>query len=43
MAARFATVSEEEICQMNEEATPAKTKPTCFVNTKRSIPLSAGA
>ena len=29
MAARFATVTEDEIRQMNEEATPANTKSTC--------------
>ena len=43
MAARFATVTEEEIRQMNEEATPAKRKSTCLVNTKTTIPLSVGA
>ena len=43
MAARFATVTEEEIRQMNEEATPANTKSTCLVNTKITIPLSVGA
>ena len=43
MAARFATVTEEEIRQMNEEATPANTKSTCLVNTKSTIPLSVGA
>ena len=43
MAARFATVTEEEIRQMNEEATPANTKSTCLVNTKTTIPLSVGA
>ena len=43
MAARFATVTEEEIRQMNEEATPAKTKSICLVNTKTTIPLSVGA
>ena len=42
MAARFATVTEEEIRQMNEEATPANTKSTCLVNTKTTIPLSVG-
>ena len=34
MAAHFATVTEEENCQMNEEATPASTKTACLVNTK---------
>ena len=34
MAARFATITEEEIRQMNEEATPANIKSTCLVNTK---------
>ena len=45
MAARFATGTKEEICQMNEEATctPANTKSTCLVNTKTTIPLSVGA
>ena len=43
MAARFATVTEEEIRQMNEEAPPANTKSTCLVNTKTTIPLSVGA
>ena len=43
MVARFATVTEEEIRQMNEEATPANTKSTCLVNTKTTIPLSVGA
>ena len=42
-AACFATVTEEEIRQMNEEATPANTKSTCLVNTKTTIPLSVGA
>ena len=42
MAARFATVTEEETRQMNEEATPANTKSTCLVNTKTTIPLSVG-
>ena len=31
MAARFATVTEEEIRQMNKEATSANTKSTCLV------------
>ena len=43
MAARFATVTEEEIRQMNEEATPANTKSTCLVNTKTTIPLGVDA
>ena len=30
MAAPFATLTEEEIRQMNEEATPANTKSTCL-------------
>ena len=38
MAARFATVTEEEIRQMNEEATPANTKSTSLCNTKTTIP-----
>ena len=42
MAARFATVTEEEIRQMNE-VTPANTKSTCLVNTKTTIPLNVGA
>ena len=42
MAARFATVTEEEIRQMNEEATTANTKSTCLVNTKTTIPISVG-
>ena len=40
MDARFVTVTEEEIRQMNEEATPAYMKPNCLVNTKTTIPLS---
>ena len=32
MAARFATVTEEKIRQMNEEATPTNIKSTCFAN-----------
>ena len=40
MAARFPTVTEEEISQINEEA---NTKSTCLVNTKTTIPLSLGA
>ena len=43
MAVRFATIMEEEIRQMNEEATPANTKSTCLVNTKTTIPLSVSA
>ena len=43
MAAHFATVTEKEIRQMNEEATAANTKPTCLVNTKTTITLSVGA
>ena len=43
MATLFATVTEEEIRQMNEEATPANTKPTGLVNTKTTTPLSVGA
>ena len=43
MAGRFATVTEEESCQMNEEATPANTKSTSLVNTKTAIPHSVGA
>ena len=43
MAVCFATIMEEEIRQMNEEATPANTKSTCLVNTKTTIPLSVGA
>ena len=43
MAACFATVMGEEICQMNEEATPENTKSTCLVNIKTTIPLSVGA
>ena len=43
MAACFATVTEEEIRQINEEATPANTKSTCLVNTKTTIPLSVNA
>ena len=43
MEARFATVTEEEIRQMNEEAAPANTKSTCLVNTKTTIPLSDSA
>ena len=43
MAACFATVTEEGIRQMNEEATPTNTKSTCLVNTKSTIPLSVGA
>ena len=39
MAARFATVTEEETRQMNEEATPANTKSTCLVNTRTTIHL----
>ena len=39
MAARFATVTEEEIRQMNEEAA----KSNCLVNTKTTILLSIGA
>ena len=35
MAARFANVKEEEIRQMNEEATRANRKSTCLVNTNR--------
>ena len=42
MAARFATVTEEGIRQMNEEATPANTRSTCLVNTETIIPLSVG-
>ena len=42
MAARFATVTEEEIRQMNEEATPANTNSTCLVDTETTIPLSNG-
>ena len=44
MAARFATVTEDAICQItgNEESTPANTKSTCLVNTKTAIPLSVG-
>ena len=38
MAARFATVTEEGIRQMNGEATPANTKKACFINTKTTIP-----
>ena len=38
MTARFTTVTEEEIRQMNEEATPANTKATCLVNTKATTP-----
>ena len=34
MMARFASDTEEEIRQMNEEAAPAITKSTCLVNTK---------
>ena len=34
MAARFATVTEEEVRQMNEEAVPANTKSIYLVNTK---------
>ena len=43
MAIRFATVTEEEIRQMNEEVTPANTKSTCLVNTKTTIPFNVGA
>ena len=43
MVARFATVAEEEIRQINEEVTPANTKSTCLVNTKTTILLSVGA
>ena len=43
MAARLATVTEEEIRQKNAEAAPANTKSTCLVNTKTIIPLSVGA
>ena len=43
MATRFVADTEEEICQMNKEATPANTKSTCLVNTKTAIPLSVGA
>ena len=43
MAAHFATVTEKEIRQMNEETTPANKKSTCLVNTKTTIPLSVGA
>ena len=38
MAVLFATVTEEEIRQINEEATPANTKSTCLVNSKTTIP-----
>ena len=38
MAARFATVTEKEIRQMNEEATPANTKSTCLVKLKQLSP-----
>ena len=44
MAACFAIVTEEEICQMNKKATPANTKYSWLVNTiKTTIPLSVGA
>ena len=43
MAARFATAGEEEIRQMNGEATPENTKSTCLVNTKTTIPFCVGA
>ena len=43
LVVRFATVKEEEIRQMNEEATPSNTKSTCLVDTKTIIPLSVGA
>ena len=33
MAVRFAIITEEEIRQMNEEATPANIKSPCLVNT----------
>ena len=42
MAARFATVAEEEARKMNEEATPANTKFTCLVTTKTAITLRVG-
>ena len=38
MAARFTTVTEEEIRQMNEEATPANTKSTCLLILKQLSP-----
>ena len=40
MAACFATVTEEEIRQMNGGATPAN---TLLVNTKTTITVSVGA
>ena len=43
MVARIATVTEEEIRQTNEEATPANIKSICLVNTKTTTPLSVGA
>ena len=42
MESHFATIREEEIRQMNKEATPANTKSTCLVNTKITISLSVG-
>ena len=35
MAAQFATVTEEEIRQMNEEATPANTTPSVSVPSEK--------
>ena len=43
MAARLATFTEEEIRQVNEEATPANITSTCLVNTKTTVPVSVGA
>ena len=40
MTTHFGTVTEEEIHQMNKEATPAITKSTSFVNTETiTLPL----
>ena len=41
MAVRFATVTEEEIRQINEEATPATQNPPVWLIL--TIPISAGA
>ena len=38
MAARFAAVTEEEIRQMNEEATPANTNPPVWLILKQLSP-----
>ena len=42
MAACFATVTEEEICKLNNIYTFKKVLSTSLVNTKTTVPLNVG-